>query len=68
MRVPTTHRALYVYAFPSGHRVCGAAVCVLQLWDYDKLSANDRVGTCFLRFADIRDTPMQPTWINIYGT
>ncbi len=38
-----------------------------QLWDYDQLSANDRVGTVFLRFSDIQAVPIKPTWFNIYG-
>lgn len=38
-----------------------------QLWDYDKLSANDRVGTFFLKFDDIQTRRMEPTWVNVYG-
>ena len=38
-----------------------------QLWDYDKTSPNDRVGTVFLKFDDIQTRPLVPTWVNVYG-
>lgn len=43
---------------------CGIQISV---WDFDRLAKNDRVGTAFLDFNQIKAHPMEPAWINIYG-
>jgi hypothetical protein len=39
----------------------------LSVWDYDRLKEDDRVGTVFFRFDDIKCAPLPPTWFPIYG-
>lgn len=36
------------------------------LWDHDKLTKNDKVGTAFLSFKDVKETA-KTRWVNIYG-